>query len=60
MMTYSIGQVARMLELSTQSIRNWERQELIPKPSRSLTNRRKYTEDDIEAIREYLEEKYNK
>lgn len=59
-MSYSIGKVADMLEVSTQSLRLWERHQLIPKPNRSLTNMRRYTDDDINAIREYLSKKYSK
>tara|TARA_Y100000310_G_scaffold298129_1_gene331763 strand:+ start:152 stop:454 length:303 start_codon:yes stop_codon:yes gene_type:complete len=53
-MTYSIGEVAKMLEVSPVSLRNWERQGLIPKPHRSLTNRRRYGAEDIEAIKNRL------
>lgn len=58
-MSYSIGQVADMLEVSVQSLRLWERHQLIPKPSRSPTNRRRYKDSDISVIREYLSKKYD-
>jgi len=53
-MSYSIGEVAKMLEVSPQSLRNWEVQGFIPKPHRSLTNRRRYGDEDIRAIRNYV------
>lgn len=57
-MTYSIGEVAKMFRVSTESLRSWEKQGLIPKPYRRLTNRRQYADDDIKAIREFLSQKY--
>ncbi len=53
-MTYSIGTAAKILEVSSQSLRKWEKQGLIPKPHRRPTDRREYTDDDIKAIKEYL------
>ena len=38
-MTYSIGEVAKKLNVSPQSLRNWEREGLIVKPDRRPTNR---------------------
>ena len=56
-MTYSIGEVAKMLEVSSASLRSWEKEGLIPKPYRRPTNRRRYTQEDIKAIREFLNQK---
>lgn len=56
-MTYSIGEVAKMFRVSTQSLRCWEKQNLIPKPYRRPTNFREYSDADIEAIREFLSQK---
>jgi len=53
-MTSSISTVAKILEVSSQSLRKWERQGLIPKPHRRPTGRREYTDKDIKAIEEYL------
>jgi DNA-binding transcriptional MerR regulator len=56
-MIYSIGQVAKMLGVSRESLRSWERQGFIPKPMRILNNLRRYTDADIEAIKEFLSQK---
>ena len=56
-MVYSIGEVAKMLKVSTESLRSWEKQGLIPKPNRRPTNQREYTEQGIKAIREFLKDK---
>lgn len=53
-MAYSISMVAKILEVSPQSLRKWEKQGLIPKPHRRPTGRREYTDEDIKAIKEYL------
>lgn len=53
-MGYSIGRAAEILNVSVQSLRSWENQGLIPKPERRPTGRREYSDEDIEAIKEYL------
>lgn len=53
-MTYSIGEVAKMVEVCPNSLRHWEKKGFIPKPHRRPTNRREYTDEDIRAIKEYL------
>lgn len=53
-MIYSIGRAAEILQVSRESLRRWEQQDLIPKPKRKPTDRREYTDDDIKAIKEYL------
>ena len=59
-MGYSIGQAASLLGVSKESLRSWERQGLIPKPQRILTNLRRYSDADIKAIREFLTNKLTK
>ena len=56
-MTYSIGEVAKMLNVSTQSLYKWEQQGFIPKPRRTPTNHRRYSSEDIKAIKEFLSQK---
>lgn len=56
-MTYTIGQAATMLEVSSQSLRHWEKCGLTPKPHRTPTNHRRYLDEDIEAIKEFLKQK---
>ena len=54
-MDYSIGEVAKILEVSPQSLRNWEKQGLIPKPHRRPTDLRQYTKEDIQTIKQFIE-----
>lgn len=56
-MIYSIGEVAKRLYVSTQSLRNWERQQLIQKAKRRPTGYRMYDEQDVERIRQFLKER---
>ena len=56
-MSYSIGEIAKMLRISRESLRNWEAQGLIPKPNRRPTDIRSYSDEDIEAIKEMLSQK---
>lgn len=56
-MVFSIGEVAKMLRVSTPSLRRWEKNGLIAKCERRPTGRREYTESDIKAIREFLSQK---
>ena len=56
-MVYSIGEVAKMLRVSPEALRIWEKQGFIPKPQRRPTGMREYTSNDIEAIRQYLNQK---
>ena len=56
-MRYSIGETAKMLSVSKESIRHWEKQGFIPIPYRRPTGRREYTDEDIQAIRQYLDKR---
>ncbi len=56
-MNYSIGEVAKMLGVSRESLRSWETQGFITKPYRNLTNLRRYTDTDVKAIKEFLSQK---
>ncbi len=53
-MNYWIGEVAKLLGVSTRSLRRWEETGIIPKPHRTPLGRREYTDEDIKAIKEYL------
>lgn len=53
-MVYSIGEVAKMMKVSDESLRSWEKKGLIPKPGRRPTNHREYTDYDIKAIEDFL------
>lgn len=59
-MIYSIGEVAKMLDVSPQSLRTWEKQGFIPKPKRSPTNHRRYGDEAIRAIEQFLSQKLAK
>ncbi len=56
-MAYSIGEAAKKLRVSTNSLRGWEKQGFIPRVSRRPTDHRQYSEDDIKAIEDYLSKK---
>lgn len=56
-MTYRIGEVARLLCVSRESLRNWEKDGLILKPQRSPTGYRMFSESDIQTIKLFLKEK---
>ena len=56
-MTYKIGEIAKKLNVSVDSLRRWESENLIPKPHRRPTGIRMYTDADIKAISEFLNKK---
>ena len=56
-MLYKISQVALMLGVSTQSLRNWEANGYIPKSHRRPTKHREYTDEDVKAIQEFLDKR---
>lgn len=47
--TYTIGQAAQQLGVSTDTLRRWERDGRIA-PARTLKGHRRYTREDIEAL----------
>lgn len=49
-MSKKIGDVASVLEVSTQSLRIWENEGIIPKATRNLIGHRIYSEQDIQSI----------
>jgi len=55
---YGIGQVAEIVDVSSQSLRLWESQGLIPAPHRTATKHRRYTGDDVEVIKRFLENRF--
>ena len=48
--TFSIGELARRLNRSAQTVRKWEREGVIPEALRDPTNRRVYLLEHVEAI----------
>jgi CheY-like chemotaxis protein len=48
---YSIGAVARMLDLSVATIRNWEERYAVVVPGRSAGGQRLYSRDQVEQLR---------
>ncbi len=58
---YTIGVMARLVGVSTQTLRSWEREALI-RPHRTDTNNRLYTDNDFQQlnrIRELVQEGIN-
>lgn len=51
--TVTIGAVTRLTDLSASTLRQWERQKLIPEPARSGDGRRQYGPEDVELIRDF-------
>lgn len=47
--TYTIGQAAQQLGVSTDTLRRWESEGRIL-PARTLKGHRRYTREDIEAL----------
>ncbi len=48
---YTIRQVTEMTGVSANTIRSWERRFGVPRPGRSGSNQRRYSERDVEVIR---------
>lgn len=48
--TYTIGQAAQQLGVSTDTLRRWE-SEGRTRPARTLKGHRRYTDEDIDALR---------
>lgn len=57
---FSIGETARRVGRSANTLRIWERQGLIPKPLRDSTQRRLYTEEHIQAIQRVIDKRPKK
>lgn len=51
---YSIGDLATRFGVSTESLRNWERQGLIPPSGRTPGKHRRYTEAHARAIAQVM------
>jgi len=51
--TYRIGQVAKELGVCVATLRLWEGRGLIPRACRHPNGRRFYTQQDLEAIRNW-------
>lgn len=47
---YSIGQVAKQVDLSVEAIRYYEKQGLIPEPVRTASGYRQYKQDTIDRL----------
>jgi len=49
---YTIGEVAKIFNVSPRTLKNYEKQGKIPKPMRNTSNNwRIYTEEDIEKLK---------
>lgn len=48
---YTISQAARLLGVSTSTLRNWERKGIEPAPDRTPTGERRYTQEQIDQLR---------
>ena len=61
---YSIQDVAKLLDVSRESLRRWERTNQLTKVSRTPTGWRQYSDSDVLAIKVWLErrgvERYEK
>jgi PAS domain S-box-containing protein len=51
---YTIGEVASMIGFSPHTIRAWERRHQILKPYRTPSGQRRYSDDDVELLREVI------
>jgi DNA-binding transcriptional MerR regulator len=48
--TFSIGEVAEMVGISAHTIRAWERRHGVLSPTRTASNRRRYTAEEVEHL----------
>jgi DNA-binding transcriptional MerR regulator len=55
-MSYRIGEVCRMLEIDTTTLRNWERMGRVPRATRTPMGFRSYTEDNLAELRRIVED----
>lgn len=51
---YTIGEVARRLKKSVETIRAWERQQIIPKPLYKSKNVRLYHPDEVDVMKKVI------
>ena len=51
---YSIGEVSDILDVKESTLRYWEKEFKILKPQRTDSNRRIYSNEDIEAIKKIM------
>ena len=56
--TFSIGEVAAMLGISAHTLRAWERRHLVVRPGRTASGRRRYTDDDVELLRQVKHQRH--
>lgn len=56
--TYSIGEVAKMMNLSVEAIRYYDREGLLPFVKRDSGGRRRFTEDNIQLMKMILDLKH--
>lgn len=54
---YSIGQLAERCGIATQAIRYYEQEQLMPKPQRTESNYRRYTEEHVARLQFILQAK---
>lgn len=51
-MKYSVTVAARILGVSPDTLKRWEKEGKIPRPERTFGDHRRYSADDIERIRQ--------
>jgi DNA-binding transcriptional MerR regulator len=50
--TFTIGETAAMVGVSAHTIRAWERRHLVLNPTRTSSNQRRYTSEDVDLLRQ--------
>jgi Hg(II)-responsive transcriptional regulator len=50
MKTFTVGQLAKRTDINIETVRYYERRRLLPKPMRSESSYRQYTENDVARI----------
>ncbi|MBO0686837.1 MAG: MerR family transcriptional regulator, partial [Candidatus Dormibacteraeota bacterium] len=56
-LTFSIGEVAAMLDISRHTLRAWERRHQMVEPVRTPSGQRRYTGEDVEILRQAKHER---
>lgn len=54
----TISVVAREVGISSKTIRKWEKLGLIPIPIRTITGFRFYSDDEIQVLKDFIEQRY--